>query len=721
VTVTVYGTPGTEAKRSTRFQVYVNGVATYTYGVARTVESTLPEYWTANDNIQQSFVTFATTETATVRVDLLSGPITSYRVYPAWKEFETTLTGGDLYIELPPGEKAWVSVNDEHGEPVHIRGMEPPPTAEELAETLVFDLVEYDGSQTEASSGEVLVFTQDYCEDNGGTVTIGQAFPVEAGAVVYIEGGAWVIGSLAGDGAHDWKVYGHGVLSGEFATSEAVRLISDFDTKITYAMIHTAGMPGYVAANGVYISGITIVNSPFYCIHMANAVEDVMVLSPWRANTDGMWLAADSEVGYSEATNCYVWNGDDTLGITEGFGAHRNTDSLVATSAGATLMIGYWPGIEYFPARSELRRITIVAMQTYRAPPIFNEGGAIFQAWSDGEDYEEHHKIHNYLFDEIYVEHETAILAPVFHITNTAYPWGAEADQRGQIYDLEFRHVRIESVPDELSRLWGYDRKNTPHHIGFFDMWIAGVLVTVRNYTEYFQDFGVFPYNIHFGGRNVTTAVDICNTALSAIGERARVTAIDPPDGSAEAAACTREYALAVAELLELHNWNFVTKKEELTVVNEDPDDTDDPAWLYRYVIPDGMSRAISVLQDDVGDDYVVAGVVSPQNFHIKLSVEDEEQRIYTNVEDAWLRFTVYTQDPNQFSVLFNTALTWLLASKLAGAIVGGDQGFAQSQRCLQQFSIYLAEARTKDSRERKVTPESVPAWMKARGITSMG
>ena len=48
----------------------------------------------------------------------------------------------------------------------------------------------------------------------------------------------------------------------------------------------------------------------------------------------------------------------------------------------------------------------------------------------------------------------------------------------------------------------------------------------------------------------MSSVVDICNIALSRLGDRATVTSIDPPEGSAQADHCRRFYPIALKTIL---------------------------------------------------------------------------------------------------------------------------------------------------------------------------
>jgi len=62
----------------------------------------------------------------------------------------------------------------------------------------------------------------------------------------------------------------------------------------------------------------------------------------------------------------------------------------------------------------------------------------------------------------------------------------------------------------------------------------------------------------------MASIVDICNLALSHLGDSATVSSIDPPEGSAQADLCARFFPIALASLLEAHSWGFATRRVAL-------------------------------------------------------------------------------------------------------------------------------------------------------------
>ena len=59
----------------------------------------------------------------------------------------------------------------------------------------------------------------------------------------------------------------------------------------------------------------------------------------------------------------------------------------------------------------------------------------------------------------------------------------------------------------------------------------------------------------------MASEVDICNLALSHLGDTATIASLDPPEGSAQAEHCARFYPIARDSLLEMHAWGFATSR----------------------------------------------------------------------------------------------------------------------------------------------------------------
>lgn len=203
----------------------------------------------------------------------------------------------------------------------------------------------------------------------------------------------------------------------------------------------------------------------------------------------------------------------------------------------------------------------------------------------------------------------------------------------------------------------------------------------------------------------MASEVDICNLALSRLGDNATVASIYPPEGSAQSEHCARFYPIARDSMLETHPWKFATRRGALAQLTHESWN-----WAYAYAAPTGAIRLLAVLAASAPSD------ADSQDYEIETD-SDGTALILTNQEKANVRYIARATDTSKYSPLFIDALGWLLASHLAGPIIKGDAGAAMARSCYQSFQITNGQAVTSDSNQHKVTPTHTPDWVAARGM----
>lgn len=203
----------------------------------------------------------------------------------------------------------------------------------------------------------------------------------------------------------------------------------------------------------------------------------------------------------------------------------------------------------------------------------------------------------------------------------------------------------------------------------------------------------------------MASAVDICNLALSHLGDEATVASIDPPEQSAQAEHCARFYPMARDAMLDMHHWSFATTRKALNKLTDAPTF----GWSFAYVLPSNALNIIGIFATGAADDF------SPQPFEVE-ALPDGTSVIYSNTDDAICRYTMHVTDPTKFQPAFVDALSWLLASMLAGPILKGDAGAGATKQARQYFDrVALPAATVSDAAQRRVQPTHVPAWMSGR------
>lgn len=225
--------------------------------------------------------------------------------------------------------------------------------------------------------------------------------------------------------------------------------------------------------------------------------------------------------------------------------------------------------------------------------------------------------------------------------------------------------------------------------------------------------------------------VTICNLALAHLGDTATVASIYPPDGSIQAEHCSRFYPIARDSLLEMAQWGFATRRAVLASYQQNWS-----MWTYAYQVPSNALHVFAVMAPDATDDYSEsfaeadptnpsifpqgynplpgAALYVPQPYSIETQADGQEV-IFTNVQNAICRYSLKITDATLFPPLFTQALSWLLASMLAGPIIKGDAGAAMAQRCADTFMKIEQMAEYSDASQRDIKVHHLVPWIAGR------
>lgn len=150
----------------------------------------------------------------------------------------------------------------------------------------------------------------------------------------------------------------------------------------------------------------------------------------------------------------------------------------------------------------------------------------------------------------------------------------------------------------------------------------------------------------------MASEVGICNMAVSHIGEDAVVVAITPPDGSAISGHCARFYGIARNDILELHEWSFATARSTLAVVTNDS-----TAWAYKLALPADCLKVRKLLPEGATRE------------DLTITYDIESGFLYCNDAVPMLVYTKLVTDTTKFSSMMTSAVSYKLASYIAGPI----------------------------------------------------
>lgn len=229
-----------------------------------------------------------------------------------------------------------------------------------------------------------------------------------------------------------------------------------------------------------------------------------------------------------------------------------------------------------------------------------------------------------------------------------------------------------------------------------------------------------------------TSAISICNQALSEIGTRSNISAMD--DGSEEGTQCAIWYNTLRRRLLRTAPWGFARGQLALTQLGDlIPDQTAPYPWLWKYAYPSDCIKMRYVLPPPVpaatgntsnpitGAQFYGNLWMGPNRAYRYLPSSDVDTTtgqqsavLLSNVAGA---LGVYTRDitnVDMFDELFVGALASALAFKLVIPLSGN---VGQKEEFRKSAEDAILQARVADGNESVPTSDIRVDWIETRGI----
>lgn len=204
----------------------------------------------------------------------------------------------------------------------------------------------------------------------------------------------------------------------------------------------------------------------------------------------------------------------------------------------------------------------------------------------------------------------------------------------------------------------------------------------------------------------MASPVDICNLALSHLGEAGSVASIDPPEASSQARLCARYYPLARDSAIETHAWGFATRRAQLAPVVVPP--AYEGEWAFAYAKPNLCLRLWQVY---------VPGLTEPgrsEDF-AEETAADGSSLILTNAEGAFGKYVVSVTDTTRYPPSFVNYLSFELAGYLVIPITrSAEQHQSIEGRKAQARNTAVVQDARSNSVD-QMLDEQVPDWLSAR------
>ena len=211
--------------------------------------------------------------------------------------------------------------------------------------------------------------------------------------------------------------------------------------------------------------------------------------------------------------------------------------------------------------------------------------------------------------------------------------------------------------------------------------------------------------------------LDICNLALSKLGQSARIATLTEQSMPAYTLNALWPTTLAYVQTDAVWPWLLRTQALALSV------DPAPPGWAYRYARPNDCATAWAVTDE--------AGLRSERRLTFWTdpawrrglfgALYDWEQvrggaetEIVASVPNAWLVYTVLDDEPARFPPAFVEALASKLALDAAGPLIG-QSGLNNRTAMLQEYEFYKNKAAVHDYNEADSYGEPVTPAMMAR------
>lgn len=200
--------------------------------------------------------------------------------------------------------------------------------------------------------------------------------------------------------------------------------------------------------------------------------------------------------------------------------------------------------------------------------------------------------------------------------------------------------------------------------------------------------------------------INIWNLALAHLGDRATVT--DPNERSRQAELCKMFYPMTRRSVLEAFDWGFATRAKVLTPSSFDPAAL---GWSYAFSAPTDHIKIIAV-------GHGLRGKITKTDYQ-KIADDAGDTVLLCELQTPMCLYLVDVEDVGRWSPLFTEAVSWLLASHLAGPIITGDSGRAESRRLLEEFRATVSRAALSDANQQRVAGvfDFQPSLLAGRGL----
>lgn len=190
------------------------------------------------------------------------------------------------------------------------------------------------------------------------------------------------------------------------------------------------------------------------------------------------------------------------------------------------------------------------------------------------------------------------------------------------------------------------------------------------------------------------TPAELCTLALTNIGAGTAIVSLEDDD-TQEARVCRVQYDTSRRHLLSLRDWRFAVRVEALALSSyRKPSHAGKTPWDYAFSYPADCLRFIRIVPlDDWWDSETpprFALVQDENGDRVVLTNHSED----TSVGVAWCEYVADVEDVTRFDDVFEDALSWMIASKIALPLTGRVE-LVETATQMYMSAAGLASAKT--------------------------
>lgn len=242
----------------------------------------------------------------------------------------------------------------------------------------------------------------------------------------------------------------------------------------------------------------------------------------------------------------------------------------------------------------------------------------------------------------------------------------------------------------------------------------------------------------------MTVPIDIVNQALLAIAARAKVTSINPSDGTQAGDVASTLYQGKIDALSRSAHWNCLRRQQSLTLLKaaqgtaENPDGTTLPIppvpWLYSYAPPSDWLKWRYLIatpdQNNAASPPIMTGLGGipsynyPQvNIPYAVAVDTDQDGnlvsvLLTNVQNAIAVYTARITNCDLWDSMFQQAAVATMAAFLVNPL---NRNVELAKEQAGAAGSIILQARVSDGNEGPVSVDHMPDFIAVRGVGYWG